>query len=107
MNRLHDSLKRQVDSYSGICHHMFFETKYIKEIFSIVEENHGEFFYLAFLKCVADVSGSGASEYEIYFNYIMDEHRDMIKIRRLNWANTKSLDLNSDLDYISYHWYGR
>ena len=41
MNRLHSSFKRQVDLYSGICHHMLFETKYIKEIFSMVEENHG------------------------------------------------------------------
>ena len=50
---------------------------------------------------------SGASEYEIYFNYIFKYHVDSVKIRKLKWINTDILDINSDNDYISYHWWMR
>ena len=53
---------------SGICHHMIFETKYIDELISGMEKNHNDLFYNIFLKTVTDKEGSGASEYEIYFN---------------------------------------
>ena len=69
MKKLDPSLVK-VTNYSGICHHMIFETKYIKEIFKIVETNHNDLFYNVFLKSVNLNYNSGASEYEIYFNYI-------------------------------------
>lgn len=92
---------------SGICHHMIFETKYIDELMSKIEKNHNDLFYNIFLKTVVDKNKSGASEYEIYFNYMLKNHPDKLKIRKLNWKNTNKLETNSNLDYISYHWYMR
>lgn len=92
---------------SGICHHMIFETKYVNELINMVENNHNDKFYNVFLRSVTDLDKSGASEYEIYFNYILKYHLDDIIIRKLSWCNTGKLLLNSSYDYISYHWYRR
>jgi hypothetical protein len=93
---------------SGICHHMMFENAYITEIINKVEEKHNNKFYNVFLKLVTDTRESGASEYEIYFNYILQNHCDKIKIRELQWMNSNSIShLNSGFDYISCHWYMR
>ena len=50
---------------------------------------------------------SGASEYELYFNYVVKNHKDAILLRPLKWKNTNILDTqnNDNYDYISYHWY--
>jgi hypothetical protein len=103
--------------YSGICHHMIFETKYINEIINIVEKTHGDYFYNVFLKLIDETTVntlSGASEYEIYFNYMLTYHSENIVIRKLEWANTsifnKTIEddfTNIPFDYVSYHWYSR
>lgn len=97
---------------SGICHHMMFEKKYVKEIINIVENNHNDLFYNVFLKKVEDVILDGASEYELYFNYIFSNHIDNVKIRKLNWRNisfsfSKLNKLSKKYDYISMHHYMR
>ena len=94
---------------SGICHHMMFETKYVNEMMSAIEAKHDDQFYNVFLKCVseADRPFSGASEYEIYYNYMLKNHRDHIAIRELKYKNVKVLAMDSDMDYVSYHWYMR
>lgn len=92
---------------SGICHHMMFEKKYINNLINKIEENHNDKFYNVFLKMVDNFTESGASEYEIYFNYIFKNYSDKIEIRQLNWIDGDILDIHSDLDYISYHWYNR
>lgn len=110
MNLLHQDLFRVDISKSGICHYMFFETKYIKELFSIVENKHNDIFYNIFLKNVIDFNGSGASEYEIYFNFILSKYSNNIILRQLNFINTSTLNNIDDLkeyNYISYHWYLR
>jgi hypothetical protein len=78
----------------------------------MVEKHHNNVpFYEVFLKNVTEYDDSGASEYEIYFNYILNKHPDKYKIRRLKWENTNnSLDdiihyYNDGWDYISTHWY--
>lgn len=60
----------------------------------MVELNHNDTFYNVFLK------NSGASEYEIYFNFIFYKFKDNVVIRPLKWKNT-------DYDYISYHCWSR
>jgi len=81
---------------------------YITEIINKIEEKHNDTFYNVFLKLITDTSGAGASEYEIYFNYMFQNHSDKVKIRDLAWLNCRSLsELNSEYDYISYHWYMR
>jgi hypothetical protein len=93
---------------SGICHHMLFQTKFVKELFAMVElEHNGELFYNVFLKTVTEHSGSGASEYDIYFNFILHKHPDEITLRKLNWENTNDLNKlkNLNYDYLSFPYY--
>ena len=110
MERLHPSFKKMVEQ-SGICHHMMFETKYVKEIIDLVEQLHNEKFYIVFLSEVSIPEifypYSGASEYELYFNYILAKHSDAINIRPLKWENVNTLNNFGDNDYISYHHYCR
>jgi FkbM family methyltransferase len=109
MSKLHPKLFKIDILKSGICHHMMFKTKYLKDLFEMVEKYHSNngLFYDIFLKYVVDYNHSGASEYEIYFNFIQYKYPNDFKIRALNWKNSSSLDLNSDCDYISYHSYLR
>jgi hypothetical protein len=49
---------------------------------------------------------AGASEYELYFNYMFKNYSDNITIRKLNWKNISrqeyyNNDYDQDLDYIS------
>lgn len=92
---------------SGICHHMMFETKYIKHLFDKIENMYKDNFYYIFLKFVSEKSGSGASEYEIYFNYMLKNNPDKIIIRPLKWKNTRVFNDKEDFDYVSYHYYMR
>ena len=106
MKKMHPNLIKIDSTKSGICHHMMFETKYIKELFNIIESLHNDKFYNVFLKNITsdNFELSGASEYEIYFNYMLFKHPDKIIIRPLKWKNTNSLnDLYGDYDYLSYH----
>lgn len=106
MSKLYNGLVKIDPIKSGICHHMIFETQYIKKLIEMVEEQHNDKFYHVFLKCVDinHIQGSGASEYEIYFNFMLKWYPQKIKIRPLKWANTNQI---KDYDYISYHWYMR
>ena len=107
MSKLHPNLQKIDMDKSGICHHMMFEQKYIIELFKMVEDYHNneELFYEIFLKNVTDYEHSGASEYEIYFNYMQYKNPTQIKLRPLIWEN--SIDLTNKLtnDYISCHWH--
>ena len=105
IKKLLPNLRRMDKSKSGICHHMMFETKYINEMFSKIEAKHGDLFYNVFLKNVDKTrsGGSGASEYELYFNYMLKNHSDKIKIRRLNWTNSGKIKIEGDWDYVSFH----
>ena len=107
MKKLDMELVKMDIEKSGICHHMIFETKYIDEIITKIETIHNEVFYNIFLNMVEDKNHSGASEYEIYFNYMLKYHPAKIKIRKLNWKNTNNIQINNNLDYISYHYYMR
>jgi hypothetical protein len=86
---------------------MFFEKKYIQEIFDIVEKKNNEPFWITFIKLVNNTEQSGASEYELYFNYMLKNHPDKIKIRELRWKNSSRMDNDNDYDYISVHHYMR
>ena len=94
---------------SGISHHMIFHTQIIKEIFDIVESTHKQPFWMVFIKMVDEPNyqGSGASEYELYFNYIIKKYPEKIILRELKWNNVTSnhSDFNMDMDFISLCWY--
>jgi hypothetical protein len=107
LQKLHPSFTKIDKNKSGICHHMILETKYIQEIFNLVESHHHDSFYKVFLKYVTITWHSGASEYELYFNYILSNHLNDIIIRKLSFINTSEILLNSNYDYISCHNYLR
>ena len=114
MNKLHPQFKKSSDK-SGICHHMLFQNNIVKELFNLVEKYHNDTFYKVFLKSIdkKDILGSGASEYEIYFNYLQIFHKEKIIIRELKWKNINSSDVVkfiglphlTDVNYVSWHHY--
>jgi hypothetical protein len=106
MRNLHPSLIKQ-NNKSGICHHMMFQKNILEELFNMIESYHNNEFWKCFLNVVNknEILGSGASEYEIYFNYLHIYHKNKFIIRDLNWTNTSSIPEESNYDYISSHWY--
>lgn len=109
MSRFKVSLTKVFKNRSGICHHMMFNTTIIKELFDKIEKKHNNKFYILFLKLVKPRHKlkSGASEYEIYFNYVFKFHPDKVKLRGLRWKDVKHLNNLRKCDYVSYHWYLR
>ena len=112
MKRLHPSLIKD-HNVSGISHHMLFTTHYVKEMMDMVEQYHSKVFWKVFLEEVDPnirhgmYNASGASEYEMYFNFMNNTHPDAFTIRKLHWANAPKLELDKHYDYVSVHWYGR
>ena len=61
-----------------------------------------------FLQLVDEQEKSGASEFEIYLNFMLQYYPDKIKIRKLNHLGVVDIkDIKGNLDYVSYHWYLR
>ena len=107
MKKLDSCLSRQDSKKSGITHHMIFNIEILRNLFYKVEKNHNLEFWRVFMKMVDKDEKSGASEYEIYFNYVWKEYNDRIKLRKLKWENSNSIDYNKDLHYVSRHSYLR
>lgn len=109
MKRLHPSFERTV-TCSGICHHMLFQTKYLKELIKLVEDYHkntSEFWQIFLIQVdPTQIPYSGASEYELYFHYVYHAHPEEALLRTLNWANSPSY-IDPTYDFISWHWYSR
>jgi len=111
MNRLHPTLKK-IHPLSGISHHTFFNNEYINEMIKMIEYqflNENKPFWLLYLEMIDKngFMGSGAAENEIYFTYMYLYHKDDMEIRELKWLNLPRIDLNTDSDFISVHWYMR
>lgn len=107
MAKLHPSFVKMDKSKSGISHHMIFQKRYVNELFKIIETRHGAPFFDVFFKMVTLFTGSGASEYELYFNYMLKWHPSEILIRPLKWQNVTRLTGSLINDYESVHWYRR
>jgi hypothetical protein len=108
INLLHNSFNKYCNK-SGICHHMLFNKKYINELFAIVEEFHKKPFWQAFILSVNEhfnhnitAAESGASEYELYFNYMFKNYKDTIVIRNLNWVNISKATFDNNLNNFNY-----
>ena len=116
MRNLHP-LFSKVNNMSGICHHIIFQKYVLIHLFKIVENFHNnnkqfhnnKQFYQIFLESVEknDILHSGASEYEIYFNFIQTYYPNKYKIRKLKYKDVSNIILNKDEDYVSCHWYMR
>jgi hypothetical protein len=56
------------------------------------------------------INMSGASEYEIYLNYVLKYHKEQVKIRKLEWINAENNPNNyteSNYHYVSWHYFMR
>jgi hypothetical protein len=105
IERLLPGVHRVDPKLGGITHHMMFEAQYVKDLFERVEAVHKKPFWRAFMDTIdpTEYEKSGASEYELYFNFMLLNHRDAIELRWLNWENTFYVDTSLDRDYISAH----
>jgi L-rhamnose mutarotase len=124
MLKLYPSMEKQIQE-SGICHHMIFEKNYINQLFAMVEEYNNtnnnsdnyQYFWQIFLEKVNPehygmtyINMSGASEYELYFNYMLKYNKEKITVRKLEWANVSNDPNNytlSKYNYVSWHSYMR
>jgi hypothetical protein len=118
MKKLHESLDIDIP-ISGVSHHMMFRTSFIRELFSLVEDGwlaeglHTGIFWELFIDCVDDTIkpleiGSGASEYEIYFGFMIKYKSEKMCLRKLNWIGHKRVTDVSQFegyDYVSLHHY--
>ena len=86
-----------------------FNRNYLNELFLLVKNNKNKSFIDAFIDEITEKSpsSSGASEYEIYFNYMLAYHPKNIIIRQLNWRNISSKSEINNYDYVAYHHYRR
>jgi hypothetical protein len=107
MQLLHPSFLKTCN-VSGICHHMMFKKEFLENIFKMIENLHSASFWKIFLEKAGVNVGSNASEYEIYFTYLHLYQKEKFKIRKLQFLNSHSLNVNREgLDYISVHHYLR
>lgn len=106
MRRLHPTFTQWKRRISGITNLMIFNKKIIIELMEKVEEHHKRNFWEIFLDSITDKKGCGASEYEIYFNYIMNFKADISRVRPLQWNNDgqRSAVPKGDWNYVSYPW---
>jgi hypothetical protein len=105
--------KKLYKGFSGISHHMLIQKEIISDLFKIVETYHKNPLWKAFCKCIRkeDIYFSGASEYEIYFNFALAK-TDQIKIRQLHWDNIFELRKvkkfrKKGYNYVSCHFYAQ
>lgn len=107
MKRMNPTFTRQTD-VSGISHHMMMNRTILLELFSKFNQP----FWRVFIECVQEhlnvqphVLESGASEYELYFNYMLLHHKNKMVVRTLHWSNMHpSYDILTNsrhFDYVS------
>lgn len=105
---------RQIfQDYSGISHHMLFQRCVLEDLFQVVNSCHQIEFWKAFCLCVdeVDLVFAGASEYEIYFNFLFSR-TSQAEIRQLKQRNIRSVQAldyfrSCDFDYVSCHSWSR
>jgi hypothetical protein len=111
MQRLHPSIEK-MNEKSGVCHHMVFNKYILRELFDLIETRHFNPLWKVFLELVdlKERGGSGASEYEIYFNYVIKFHSDKIVLRSIpfsGWgADIALIPPNLPYNYVNHHWWG-
>jgi len=107
-----ENLPEEFKEISGVCHSMMFNSKIISELFEKVEkyDGTGDKFYKIFLKHANHYHC--ASEYQIYFNFLLIFHNKEIAVRKLKYKNTADLNIKKyrkrlKYSYCSFHSYLR
>jgi hypothetical protein len=103
--RLIPGFRKRFQGMSGVCHHMVFQRCVLEDLFRTVESTHHTEFWKAFCRCVSanDLELSGASEYEIYFNFLFSRSTQPA-VRTLRWDNVSSLTNLKDYKSKGYHY---
>ena len=113
MGRLIKGLTKQT-SHSGVAHHMLMQKHILKHLHEQTEIEHCVPFWMAFLCCVDEkqFNFSGASEYEIYFNFALKYYPQQHEIISRNWVNNLTLtqvlamDMpDPQVDYYACHFH--
>ena len=109
MKRLHPSFEAWKKNFSGIVNCMIFNKQILVEMFDKVEGYQKKPFWEAFLDCVTEKHSSGASEYEIYFHYLMNNHFSKVVLRPLQYSNfgQRWETPSGDWHYVTYHWHAQ
>ena len=110
IEKLCKGLGEKILRFSGISHHMIFETKYLKLLFDLIENIHKIPFWQVFLLLVdpKDIEKSGASEYELYMQFMIHYHPDEIIFRSLKHIEPHNKEeylnclSNDEYDFITY-----
>ena len=79
----------QLEGKSGTVHHMMYQREYILEILSFVEKKWKNDFWRVVMDLADKDSISGFSEQDLYFNYMLKNHKKKMKIRRLKFVDFK------------------
>ena len=97
---------------SGISHHMIFNINILSEMIDRIEKKHDQPFWKSFLRLTGsfDENDCRASEYEMYFSYVLKYYPSSYIIRELPWKNSEYININEinnkDMIYIACHdWY--
>ncbi len=97
--------------WSGICHHMLFQRAVLDDLFATAQKIHGIPFWQVFCLAYEEEGKPGASEYEIYFNFVFARTNQvhLRKLKSIDINNLEKLDYFRDqgYDYVSNHWYLR
>ena len=107
--KLLPGLVRKYRGKSGVAHHMLLQRGVLVELFKDVESLHGGKFWDIFCRKVSsninELCVSGASEYEIYYNYIFLSGSQCIsrRLRRRNVFRLGDIGRYRNLHYTSYH----
>jgi Family of unknown function (DUF6492) len=94
--------KRIYPEIYSVCHHMLFQRAILEDLMRTVEQYHGTAFWHAFCHCVDLNEKSGASEYEIYYNFSLT-HTDQVGLRELKWKNSSKLNSVEKYKKEGYH----
>jgi hypothetical protein len=100
--KLLSGFKKLYPNVSGISHHMLIQRPVLKDLFNKVKKQHKIPFWQAFCKFVT-FEHSGASEYEIYFNFVFSRSKQ-VEIRHLLWRNIASLENMQTFKEKGYHY---
>lgn len=104
--RFMPGFKKVFPEYSGVCHHMLLQKNVLRDLFNEIETFHKMPFWQAFYSLVNPkelAGGAGASEYEIYFNFIFSRNYK-VKIRKLKWTNINNINLLSHYKSQQYNY---
>ncbi len=109
---IHPSLTPFDKTISGVTHTMLFERKRLQELFNRIKRQGEEVWETIISSLKYDVQGeyggegSALSEYDLYFNFIMNEYPEQYVHRKINYADVKDykdyLD-NKEFTYVANH----